>query len=145
MRSSYGLSATRQPSTRDSSRVKTSTDAEGGKSISPYNPQFEMIHAEANIFHPNHPLKNHAVAPEPENWDFINQELSKRRPSLTIDDSSREQHTEFIRAEDNALNETTVRQQVEPLLQGTLKGVRCRSSEIRFSNMEPLIKDKNLK
>lgn len=135
------------PTSRSQSRrSKRTKPTEGGssKSISPYDRAFQQILVDSRVFPLHYEDPDGNIAPEPENWDYINERLAQPRSSLSPSKFSKEQHNAFVRLEANAANEIQVKKRVFPIIEGTIKDLRTASGEIPFTNLAPLVTDENL-
>lgn len=143
MDSSQTSSAGRSQSRR-STKTKVTTEGGTSKSLSPYNRAFQQVLVDARIYPPHYEHPGGRGAPEPENWDDINERLAQPRPSLSPSKFSKEHHKAFIRQDASAAKEDQVKKKVIPLVEGTIEDPRTASGEIPFTNLDPLIADENL-
>lgn len=138
-------SSTSRSRSRRSTKTKPTT--EGGassKSLSPYDRAFQQILIDAHVFPPHYKDPDGNSAPEPENWDYINERLAQPRPSLSPSKFSKEQHREFVELDASAAKESDVKKNVIPIIQGKLKDPRTASGEIPFTNLAPLTTNETL-
>ncbi|KAL9076210.1 MAG: hypothetical protein Q9157_003745, partial [Trypethelium eluteriae] len=134
-----------QASLMSRSRDRQST-TEGGisKSLSAYNRTFQQILVDNHVYPPDYEHPGGIEAPEPENWDYINERLARPRPSLSPSKFSKEQHKAFKRLNSSAVKEGKVKRKVIPIIEGTVKDPRTESGEIPFTNLVPLVTTENL-
>lgn len=127
--------------------TKTKPTTEGGassKSLSPYDRAFQQTLIDYRVFPPHYKDPDGNSAPEPENWDYINERLAQPRSSLSPSKFSKEQHKEFVELDASAAKEADVKKNVIPIIQGKLKDPRTASGEIPFTNLAPLTTDETL-
>ena len=128
-------------STRPSRRATT----EGGtsKSLSTYNRAFQQILVDNHVYPPHYEHPGGIEAPEPANWDYINERLARSRASLSPSKFTKEHHKAFVRLDASAA-EGKVKKKAIPTIEGTIKDPRMESGEIPFTNLAPLVATENL-
>ena len=144
MDSSQASSTSKSRSRRSTTRTKLTTEGGTSKSLSPYDRSFQQLLVDSHVFPPHYEFPDGTVAPEPGNWDHINERLAQPRPSLSPSKFSKEQHKAFVRLEASAAKEDQVKKKVIPIIEGTIRDPRTASGEIPFTNLAPLIADENL-
>ena len=144
MDSSQASSTSQRSRSRRSTRTRPTADSGTNKSLSPYHRAFQQVLVDSHVYPPHYEHPGGRGAPEPENWDDINERLARPRPSLSPSEFSKKEHKAFIRQDASAAKEDQVKKKVIPIIEGTIEDPRTASGEIPFTNLDPLAADENL-
>ncbi|MCJ1313685.1 hypothetical protein MMC25_007364 [Agyrium rufum] len=109
------------------------------KTTGPYNRNFQQHLIDNGVYPHAYRHPDGRVPAKPDNWEEINQILSKPRPSLSSFNFLEEAHERFIQADANAAKEKQVTTLVIPIIEGDIEDARCVSGGIPFTNLDPLI------
>ena len=69
-----------------------------------------------HVFPPHYKDADGNSAPEPGNWDYINERFAQPRPSFSPSKFSKEQHKEFVELDASAAKESDVKKNMIPII-----------------------------
>ena len=127
-------SSTRTPYTEPYTELSEITT----KSSGPYNRNFLQNLIDHNIFPPMYRPPSGTQPAKPNNWEEVQQRLSRRRSSLSPSRFSETRYKGFVQAHYSAKKEQQIRESIVPIIEGNIEDAKCRSEGILLSNLDDL-------
>ncbi|KLJ06094.1 hypothetical protein EMPG_10494 [Blastomyces silverae] len=134
-------SRSRSRKRRAGSPPSTSADTRGttnSTSTIPYNGTFQQNLIDHGIYPDGYEYLDGRIPEMPNNWEEINETLTRRRPSLSPSKISDEHFREFKRADTHASKEQQVAMFVIPIIEGDVHDPKCTGGGYLLENLAPL-------
>lgn len=113
------------------------------KSSGSSNPNFRQRMVDNGIYPDGYRYADSRVAPKSENWEDIQDMLTKRRASLSPSAFPEEKYEEFKEADDRVSSERKATEEVIPKIQGAIRNPNCIGGDIPFYNLSPMMRGKD--
>jgi hypothetical protein len=128
----------RKPVSRSISRTKQTGKTTSTKSIGLYDGNFLQNLIDHGVFPERYRFPNGQAPPKPDNWDEMNERMTRYRASLSPSRFTDGAHEEFAQADADANKEDQVTNHVVPMIQGKILDAECVSGKTPFKNLSPL-------